>query len=665
MITLSGLQHAANCPGSASFPRAEEAPSPESALGSAIHALIDGRAKGHADVGALAAAHALSDDDAGRLAFVAAHMALPIPTSAKTEVSLGYFADGSARPVTKLGPGRYLEEPGNWLPGTLDGMWFEGDTLWVYDAKTGEPENVPPPHANWQLRAGAVMAARWTGARRVVTAICFISPASISAALRAAREAREKAGVAAEMAGREATIDGDIPAGLAALDRMREHLAAAEAHEREAAQGRWEIGETLDGAALDAIEVEMRAVLARARGESDEKTGADETGGCAGGDSIALAGQGGAEEGYARGGGSALGRTHSRASSGAASLILGAHCTHCHAAPVCPALSAFALTAARQSKADLETLDAATVAGLWAKVPALRRMADAIEVTARAWARKSDGTLRLPDGREYGPAVEERRSYDTARTFDVLVPFVGEERANRAAKYTWASIERALKDAGAPPAAYAQVRKDLEAAGAVVVTSHEEWGYRQPAKPVEVDDGQGQGSDGHRGARALAGSVQENEGGGEPAGARGELPRSFVEGVDKGPAGETAAGAGEAAGSLPVSGHDEADAASGGNAVQGLPDAKEGLEGADAVLSCVVAARGPCPICLRTYALRGGILRAHYQQAPRRGVRCTGSGGPPGEAPVYEAPWLPAPVESARAEPQAGEAPRQLAIVGA
>lgn len=292
-------------------------------------------------------------------------------------------------------------------------------------------------------------------------------------------------------------------------------------------------------------------------------------------------------------------------------LILGAQCTHCHAAAQCPALSAFALTAARQSKADLETLDAATVAGLWAKVPALRRMADAIEVTARTWARKGGGALRLPDGREYGPAVEERRSYDTARTFDVLLGFVSEALANEGAVYTWASIERVLVEAGVPRARWGDVRKALEKAAAVVVTVAERWGYRQPAKPVEVDDGDERGSEeggcaAEEGAHGVGGLAREPEA--DRVACGGNQGR-WEQGAEQDQKRAVDVGKRDAGGD-------------GGGDLGGLP-ADEG-PGAPAQ---PVAARAPCPTCKREVRVNGdGSLRAH-KPCSRRGL--TDGAAPP------------------------------------
>ncbi|HVE12044.1 MAG TPA: hypothetical protein VNI01_01500, partial [Elusimicrobiota bacterium] len=250
MITLSGLGHVAACPGSAALPRIRREGTRGAPIGHAIHELAAHRVEGSGsrdgsdyDVSRLAAAHSLDADDAGRLSFLAAHLRLPVPAGALAEVPLGYFPDGSVRRIDG-GAGEYTDA-GQLLSGTLDAMWAEpepivtheqfwpmvvdGSTLWLVDWKTGDEENVPPIERNWQLRAGALMAARWTGARRVIPAICYINAAECAEAVRE---------------GRPYT-------------------------------GRWEVGAVLDAAALDAIEVELRAVLARARGEEDVLRGGE------------------------------------------------------------------------------------------------------------------------------------------------------------------------------------------------------------------------------------------------------------------------------------------------------------------------------------------------------------------------------------------------------
>jgi hypothetical protein len=252
--TLSGLGHIAACPGSASLPRFQRANTAAS-LGTAIHELIAnlithgaGSLVAALDPSMMAARYGLAADDAGRLAFLAAHLSLPVPAGALAEVPLGYFPDGSVRRI-EGGAGEY-PDVGQLLSGTLDAMWaepggfFYGDefqsdppraaerTLWIVDWKTGDETHVPPPDRNWQLRAGAVMAAMWTGAQRVIPAICYVNAAECAEAVRA--------GVKYE--------------------------------------GRWEVGAPLDAAALDAIEAEMCAVLARARGEDDGESGQDRVG---------------------------------------------------------------------------------------------------------------------------------------------------------------------------------------------------------------------------------------------------------------------------------------------------------------------------------------------------------------------------------------------------
>ncbi len=119
------------------------------------------------------------------------------PAGSFGEVALCMFEDGRVE-RTSGGKGHYPElEPGGRhegaiLAGQLDAMWSEpepldltdpehprcppGSYLVVPDWKFGEAAYVEPVESNLQAANNAVMAAKWTGARRVLPAIVFMEP---------------------------------------------------------------------------------------------------------------------------------------------------------------------------------------------------------------------------------------------------------------------------------------------------------------------------------------------------------------------------------------------------------------------------------------------------------------------------------------------------------
>lgn len=481
MITLSGLSHVAACPGSASLPqqRRESGAAPP---GRAGHEVIEAHVRG-LDVETwmrIADAHGLDAEDTGRLRFLARNLALGVPRGALTEVPLGYWPDGSVRRI-EGGAGSY-PDVGQWLSGQLDCMWSEptplvqwdgrenvadcDETLWVVDWKTGDDENVPPIARNWQLRGGALLAARWTGAFRVIPAICYVNAAECGAAVREGR----------------------------------------------AYTGRWEVGDPLDAAALDAIDVEMCAVLARARGDGDGTAldGLPER--TSGGSGVASR-RTRANTNRVSGGhvdGSDAG--HADSHDDGRAFVTGPQCEFCDARGACPAFASEALTLARgagiyAAPTESSALSHEARSYLAGMLPAMKSLVDKAEAAVRA-----GGPVALADGRVYAPAVEPVTTYRTRETFDALVPLVGEERANEAAEYTGTSIKRALDAAGAPRGAWGRLRKELEVAGAVVVTGREVWRRRYPATPVEVEDAEAERRESARGSppgsgRPCSGSV--------------------------------------------------------------------------------------------------------------------------------------------------------------
>jgi hypothetical protein len=186
LVTLSGLQRASICAASVVLPRFGHL-NKAAALGNALHEMIERRIIGEEKAPELVAnGWDLDGIERGRFFSLVRSFDPKIPTGTLAEVSIGLFDDGTVRPV-QGGHGHYAHQPGMLIAGTIDAMWSgpvgldgkscpDGDTLWIVDWKTGDENNVPPPAKNWQLRAAAVLASKWTGAKRVVPAICFVEP---------------------------------------------------------------------------------------------------------------------------------------------------------------------------------------------------------------------------------------------------------------------------------------------------------------------------------------------------------------------------------------------------------------------------------------------------------------------------------------------------------
>lgn len=240
-ITLSKLALIDRCSGAAALPWVREMDVPGSAVGHALHQVQEHRTRdGSADLDAIAERWELTEADRGRFFYLATRCRPEIPAGALAEVSLAYES-GVVLAIPNPDRSHTYDAPGAELCGTVDVMWAEpepiknnrvpawmappwpplrhwcppGSVLWVVDYKTGDENNVAPIRKNLQLRASALLAARWTGAQRVIPAICF--------------------------------LDGP-PEGV------------------EIGQGRWEVGEPLGPAELDEIEAQIRDILRRAEG---------------------------------------------------------------------------------------------------------------------------------------------------------------------------------------------------------------------------------------------------------------------------------------------------------------------------------------------------------------------------------------------------------------
>jgi hypothetical protein len=190
LLTLSGLQQAAICPGSAVLPRIGST-SAKADMGSALHeynAIRGEHGKRTADEQADETADRWNLDGKERAMFFARARSLDlgIPNGALYEVPLCFRADGTVEPVTGA-RGEYHAPDDAIVAGTLDilfatpepiqdSSWCPRDSvLWTPDLKTGDEAHVAPIARNWQARVSALLGARWTGAEVVVPAIVFPS----------------------------------------------------------------------------------------------------------------------------------------------------------------------------------------------------------------------------------------------------------------------------------------------------------------------------------------------------------------------------------------------------------------------------------------------------------------------------------------------------------
>lgn len=188
LLSLSGLQLAAVCPGSAVLPRVGST-SVKADIGSALHeynALRGEKGREAADEQGDEIADRLGLDGKDRAIFFARARALDlqIPEGALYEVPLCLRADGTVEPVTG-GRGEYMVPEDALVAGTLDilfsdpeplldGQWCPpGSVLWTPDLKTGSDAYVAPIQRNWQARVSALLGAKWTRAAAVVPAIVY------------------------------------------------------------------------------------------------------------------------------------------------------------------------------------------------------------------------------------------------------------------------------------------------------------------------------------------------------------------------------------------------------------------------------------------------------------------------------------------------------------
>lgn len=197
LVTGSSFHRARICAGSAVLPRVPNVGLAAS-IGNATHDWIDRAVSEWASIRGLGPV----DDIADRwelwgeardtfLRYVRGLGEPPVPAEGLTEVSLGLFEDGHVEQI-RGGRGEYDGPEELLFALTIDSLWPEtdgkpahfdwdvnplapeGSTLAVVDWKTGEATTTPPAAHNWQIRAGAALAAKWTGARRALPMLGII-----------------------------------------------------------------------------------------------------------------------------------------------------------------------------------------------------------------------------------------------------------------------------------------------------------------------------------------------------------------------------------------------------------------------------------------------------------------------------------------------------------
>lgn len=186
LLTGSGLQLAATCPGSAVLPRFGST-SAKADIGSALHEVNALRGEGQPpDLSAIADKWNLEGRERAVFFARARALDLQIPDGAVYEVPLCLRTDGTVEPV-EGGRGSYLVPDDAIVALTIDvlaadptplqeGRWCAPrSVLWAVDLKTGDDAYVPPIARNWQARVSALLGARWTGASFVVPGILYPS----------------------------------------------------------------------------------------------------------------------------------------------------------------------------------------------------------------------------------------------------------------------------------------------------------------------------------------------------------------------------------------------------------------------------------------------------------------------------------------------------------
>jgi uncharacterized protein DUF2800 len=194
LVTGSSLGHAEKCAAAPVLPRVRH-DIPQAAFGAAGHEHLQLRAELGVDEAMrllpdTCARWKLTEQQTGALTAMCRRFEWVPPRGALAEIPLCLMADGSVRRLSEGGRGEYELPEGGLFAMTVDMLWGEpsplprtspprcnpSSTLWVVDVKFGQDVYVSPIAQNAQVLAGAVLAAKWTGAERVTPAVVFARP---------------------------------------------------------------------------------------------------------------------------------------------------------------------------------------------------------------------------------------------------------------------------------------------------------------------------------------------------------------------------------------------------------------------------------------------------------------------------------------------------------
>lgn len=192
-VSGSALGTAVKCAASMVLPRIMGVGVSAATIGSALHEHVRHRnlygvAAAIEMLPDLVARFDLDEDEADLFVTRAKAFEWSPPRGAVAELALCLFEDGSVRPVHG-GKGSYDLPPDALIPSQIDLFWAEptplfrdGDRivcppdslLYVVDFKSGKEDYVEPAERNAQAIGGAILAAKYTGAKRAIPGIVYI-----------------------------------------------------------------------------------------------------------------------------------------------------------------------------------------------------------------------------------------------------------------------------------------------------------------------------------------------------------------------------------------------------------------------------------------------------------------------------------------------------------
>lgn len=192
-VSGSGLNSAINCAASAVLWKVLGTAHSATTIGQALHEHIRQRnlygvQEAMELLPILAQRFGLDDDEASLFIARAKAFEWSPPRGAVAELPLCLFDDGRVE-IVKGGKGVYDLPSDALIPSQIDLFWSEptplyvdGDrivcppdsVLWVVDFKSGKEDYVPAAERNAQALAGAILAARFTGAKSVIPGIVYL-----------------------------------------------------------------------------------------------------------------------------------------------------------------------------------------------------------------------------------------------------------------------------------------------------------------------------------------------------------------------------------------------------------------------------------------------------------------------------------------------------------